>query len=128
MKELINIENWGVRLYYIEPIDCDLLIEWRDAYKRGQYLFEYDDTCAPEEHQIQYKTLEEALGDIVNYILNPDNIYAMDEQPDNLQKAFALAGVPLEQNPIHPEITESVATFLYYILEGIAETNMRKEN
>lgn len=127
MKELINIENWGIRLYYIEPIDCDLLIEWRDAYKKGQYLFEYDDTYAPVEHQVHYKTLEEALGDIVNYILNPENWYVLDEQPDALQKAYALAGVPTGVNPTRPEITDTVATFLYYILDGIAATNMRKE-
>ena len=127
MKELVNIENWGIRLYFIEPIDCDLLIEWRDAYKKGQYLFEYDDTYAPIEHKAYYHTLEEALSEIANYILVADNVYAMEEQTEDLQEAYKLCGI---RNWTESPSKESKAayTFIYLILEGIANANMRKEN
>lgn len=110
MKTLLNIETWGIRLYLIKGIPND---------SNPIYRFEWDDTYAPVEHTMDYKTKEEALGDIVNYILNPDNWYCLDEQEEALQKAFALAGVQTECNPVHPEITEAVAAFLYYILDGI---------
>ena len=64
MKTLLNIETFGIRLYYIEPIDCDLLLEYRDAYIKGLYVFEYDDTEVPAEYQHHYQTLDEALGEI----------------------------------------------------------------
>lgn len=123
MKTLLNIETFGIRLYYIEPIDCDLLLEWRDAYKKGLYVFEYDDTEVPMEYSYHYKTLDEALGEIVNHILNPENWTRLDEAPENLQRAYELAGVPVGVNPTRPEITNSVASFLYYILDGIAHSN-----
>lgn len=121
MKELINIENWGVRLYYIEPIDCDLLIEWRDAYKQGQYLFEYDDTCAPVEHQVHYKTLEEALDEIAHYILNPKNVYAIEELSVPIQVAY---------DDVHDcqPAANAAYQFVYLVLEGIANANMRRKN
>lgn len=114
MKTLLNIETFGIRLYLIKGIPND---------PNPIYRFEWEDTYAPVEHTMDYKTKEEALGDIVNYILNPENWYALDEQPDALQKAYALAGVPIGVNPTRPEITDTVATFLYYTLDGITCAN-----
>lgn len=114
MKTLLDIENWGITLTYDKELPLP-------------YTFEYPDVAGPTYHQVKYGILEEALVDIVNYILNPDEVYAMEELPEYLQKAYALAGVPHEQSPLHPEITECVGTFLYYLLEGIVSTADRRE-
>ena len=110
MKTLLNIETWGITLTYNEELTLP-------------YIFEYQDVAGPAWHEVKYETLEEALGDIVNYILDPEEVYAMEDQPEDLQKAYDLAGVPLEVNPTRPEITDCVGTFLYYVLEGIIHSN-----
>ena len=110
MKTLLNIYTWGIRLYLIEGTPND---------PNPTYRFEWDDTYAPIDHHRDYKTKEEALSEILNHILDPDNWYCLDEQNEELQKAYAWAGVQSECNPVHPEITRTVAAFLYYILDGI---------
>jgi hypothetical protein len=123
MKTLLNIETWGIRLYFVEQIDIDLLAEYRNFSGPG-YLVEYDNTYAPITDTVKYGTLEEALGDIVNYLMDPDNICDMEGQPEYFQRAYKLAGVQLGTNPVHPEISETVGTFLYYILDGIIQGNL----
>lgn len=118
MKKILDIEPWGIELYEIEETPNN----------PKAYRFDYGDTYSPAWHSVIYETLDEALGDITNYILNPENVYSMEDQPEDLQKAYQLAGVPSEQRAIHPEITDSVGTFLYYVLDGIVKTNMKGEN
>ena len=110
--KLLDIETYGIRLYKTDD----------------GYFFRYDDMLEPNVvHQVRYGTLEEALGDIISFILNPDNIYELEELDEYFQKAYELAGVPTDENPVHPEITETVGTFLYYVLEGMARANMKGE-
>lgn len=105
MKTLLNIETYGIVL----------------NYDGKEYIFEYADTYAPVWHEVRYGTLEEALGDIVNYIFNPENVYAMEDQPDDLQKSYSLLGVPIEiSNNIYQEAAK---TMMYYVLDGIVHGN-----
>lgn len=105
MKTLLHIETYGIVL----------------NYDGKEYIFEYADTYAPAWHEVRYETLEEALGDIVNYILDPDNVYAMEDQPEDLREAYEELGVPSEVNPGKKEI--AAGTFLYYVLDGIVRGN-----
>lgn len=112
MKEILNIENFGIRVNLTDV---------------NTYLLECDCVCAPMSFvEGEYETLEEVLGEIINRILNPNNVYAFEELPDNLQKAYALAGIEEECNPVHPEISNAVASFLEVVLEGIAYANIRQ--
>ena len=111
MKMLINVETFGLRLYH-------------DPCGDGKpYLLEFDDTYAPTTHEVRYETLDEAIGDMVTIILDPDQWYCLDEQPEDLQKAYSLGGCQSECNPVHPEINATAGTFLYYVLDGIAHGN-----
>lgn len=110
MKTLLNIETFGITLTYNEELT-------------KPYIFEYADVAGPAWHEVKYETREEALADIVSYILNPDNVYAMEDQPEDLQEAYRLAGVPTGVTSTRPEITNSVGTFLYYVLDGIICAN-----
>ena len=111
-REILNIENFGIRLHYTSG---------------NTYLLECDHPCAPLSFiEGEYETLAEALGDIANRILNPNNVYDWEELPDNIQRAYLLAGIEEEGNPAHPEVTDAVATFLQIVLEGIATKNMRR--
>ena len=114
MKTLLDIENFGIALEYGEGTE-------------NPYIFQYADIVGPVWHEVRYSTREEAIEDIVNYILNPDNVYSMEDQPRDLQKAYRLAGAPTGVTSTRPEITNSVETFLFYVLDGIAATNFYNE-
>ncbi len=112
MKEILNIENFGI------------MVNLTDI---GTYQLERDSIYAPMSFiEGEYETLEEVLGEVINYILNPNNVYAFDELPEYLQKAYQIAGVEDETSPVHPEITNAVSAFLDIVLEGIAYANMRQ--
>lgn len=119
MKELLNIEPFGIILNY-------------DEGAKYPYIVEISDLAGPAWQEFRSGTREEAMGTIINYILNPDNVYAMEDQPWDLREAYRLAGVRdgvaagLHLGA-HSEITDSVGTFLYYVLDGIACTNLYNE-
>ena len=99
---LLNIETFGIRLFKIDD---------------SHYELQMDDVSEPITHTAYYETRTEAISDAVRYIVNPDNVYSMDEIPEDLRKAFEMVGVPSEVAPLefHPAMT-----FLYYVLDGIA--------
>jgi len=116
VKELIANDPYGMWLYRGIV----------SATGKEEFVVEYADTCSPAIHEVRYASLEEAIGDMVNYILNPDMVYAIEELPDALQKSYKLAGAATEENPIHPDINFATGTFLYYVLMGEAETALSK--
>lgn len=111
MKEILTIENWGVTLYCIEETP---------GTPHKTYRFDYGDTYSPGWHSIICDTLDKALWEIITYLLNANNVYDLEDQPDDLRVAYdMLKG--------SGEARIAAETFLYYVLEGIAHTNMRKE-
>lgn len=115
MKEILNIENYGIRL---------------NLTSKGTYQLEIDHTYAPVSFiEAEYTDLHEAIGDIICRILNPENVYCMEDQSDAVQKAYRLAGIYGEEEPSNSEndFAETVYTFLETVLEGIINPNIRKE-
>lgn len=113
MKEILNIENYGIRV---------------NLTSKGTYQLEVDHTYAPVSFiEGEYDNLNQVIGEVILRILNPENVYCMEDQSEAVQRAYKLAGMYDEGDFATNEVTRTVFTFLETVLEGIINPNIRKE-
>lgn len=113
MKEILNIENYGIRV---------------NLTSKETYQLEVDHTYAPVSFiEGEYDNLNQVIGEVILRILNPENVYCMEDQSEAVQRAYKLAGMCDEGDFATNEVTRTVFTFLETVLEGIINPNIRKE-
>lgn len=114
MKTLINIVPWGINLQYDETAEYPFILNWQDD-------------CSMVWKSARYETRDEAIGELANYLMNPDNVYSMEDQPEDLQDAFRIAGIPTEWRVEDTDARFATWTFLYHTLDAIATTVLYHE-
>lgn len=110
-KELLNIENWGIRLEYSKGEVQPYFVIIEDCGTSG---------CGTSFANLyRYETMGEAIDKIVDAVLDIRNVYAPEDLSDDYKKAFDRVG----DDRISDRETTSV--FLQAVLEGIAYANER---
>lgn len=112
MKLLVNISSFGIRLYHVEQLDIDLLVEYKN-YEGTPYIVEWDDCAAPVEYKKAFGSLHDALDKIVDLMLDIGNCYSPEEMPYEWRIAYDyIADSPMAR--------KAATAFLQMALDGIA--------
>lgn len=99
VETLIEIENYGLGLTF-------------DISRVFPYRLEISDPFSPGYRTEEFTSADEAINRMVELILDPDQVYAMEEMPYEFRRAYMM----IAKFAHHKETCE---TFLRSVLEGI---------
>lgn len=108
MKTVLDIDNFGIRVHLTN---------------KGTYQLEVDDICAPVSFiEGEYDNIYQVVEEVASRILNPNNVYAMEDQPEEIQTAYQIAGI-WDETDNNKETTRVTRTFLELVIEGVIRAN-----
>lgn len=86
--DLLELQEFGIKV----------------ACEAGKFVVEIDDTAAPCTHTEPFSTLREAAFRVADLILDANRVYAMEDQAEETQRAYA--------NLQKPAVRETAFSFL----------------
>ena len=82
-----------------------------DRTERFPFIVDYPDTVAPIGHTAQFVSLSEAISWMVDFMLNPEVVYSMDDLSDEVQNAYQTVSD-------NPDARNAAYIFVYSAIMG----------
>lgn len=104
---ILEVEEWGISIVYKQDY-------WDETNIKYRVIF--PDPASPQEYTEEFNNLKAAVNRVTELILDPKQIYAMEDQPSDIQKAYqTVETMPLSRC--------STFTLLQEVLYSIARKN-----